>query len=265
MKTAISFLLCLMLALLAGCAPKGQPLLPQSEADSRWQTFAQRSAVPAESSILSGSLRFGTDKSTQRLVYLMWADEGGYPDNCASAERRIRLDVGTSAEPVLGSLLFDEQGRMLLLLPQERKAYTGEASKRNLRRLLGLPLPFDMQGLYAFLSGDIHAALDAPQPERYEIGNDDNIVYRWRKGASVCELELSPQALPTRWNDSNGWDMEISCGNDGLPAKLSGRMTSGEEVLRLVLLVKERRPVSRGQAPSLSLAVPAGFDVHSID
>lgn len=264
MKTTLSFLLCLMLALLTGCAPKGQPLLPQSEADSRWQAFAQRSAAPAENAVLSGSLRFGTDKSTQRLVYLMWADEGGYPDNCASAERRIRLDVGTSAGPVLGSLLF-EGGRMLLVLPQERTAYTGEASKRNLRRLLGLPLPFDMQGLHAFLAGDILAALDAPLPERYEIENDGNIIYRWRKGVALCELELSPQALPVRWTSSDGWDMEITCGSDGLPVKLSGRMDSGEDVLRLILLVKERRPVSLMQAPSLSLTVPAGFDVRSID
>ena len=176
----------------------------------------------------------------------------------------IRLDVGTSAGPVLGSLLF-EGGRMLLVLPQERTAYTGEASKRNLRRMLGLPLPFDMQGLHAFLAGDILAALDAPLPERYEIENDGNIIYRWRKGVALCELELSPQALPVRWTSSDGWDMEITCGSDGLPVKLSGRMDSGEDVLRLILLVKERRPVSLMQAPSLSLTVPAGFDVRSID
>ncbi|WP_446423854.1 hypothetical protein [Mailhella sp.] len=252
-------LLCLMLAALWGCAPKGQPLLPQSEAASRWQTFVQRSSAPGRFDVLSGSLRFGPVNDTQRVTYLMRSGIGTSTD-----ERVIRLDVGAPAGTALGSLLFKD-GRMTLIVPQERRAYVGEASQRNLRRMLSLPLPFDMQGLNEALAGRLYSALDAPEPERYEMLSGGGIVYRWRKGGTLSELELSPEALPVRWTVSEGWDMAIASDSEGLPSRLSGQMENGEETLRLVLLVKERRPGNDLPPASLRLDIPAGFDVRSID
>lgn len=265
-------LLCLMLAVLWGCAPKGQPILPQSEAADRWQTFIQRSSAPARTDILSGSLRFGPANDTQRVTYLLWSKpESSAPQadsrhgvSPSTVSRVIRMDVGTAAGATLGSLLF-KNGQMLLVLPQEQRAYVGEASKRNLRRMLSLPLPFDMQGLLDVLDGRLYSALDAPAPERYEFGEGGSIIYRWRNGAALHELELSEQALPVRWTVSGGWDMTIANSGDGLPSKLSGLLESAEETLRLVLLVKERRSGADLPPSSLLLDIPAGFDVLSID
>lgn len=261
MKILRLCIFCLMLAALWGCAPKGQRLLPQSEAASRWQTFVQRSSASGRFDVLSGSLRFGPVNDTQRVTYLMWS---GSDAETRPGEHVIRLDVGAPAGTALASLLFKD-GRMTLIVPQERRAYAGEASKRNLRRMLNLPLPFDMQGLNDVLAGRLYSALDAPEPERYEMLSSGGIVYRWRKGGALSELELSPEALPVRWAVSGSWDMAIASDSEGLPSKLSGQMENGEETLRLVLLVKERRPDTDLPPSSLRLDIPAGFDVLSID
>jgi outer membrane biogenesis lipoprotein LolB len=261
MKVLRLCLLCLILAMLWGCSPKGQPLLPQSDAAARWQSFVQRSSGSGHFDVLSGSLRFGPANDTQRVTYLLWS---GNDAGNATSSRTIRLDVGAPAGSTLGSLLFKD-GRMTLILPQERRAYVGEASKRNLRRMLNLPLPFDMQGLNAVLAGRLYSVLDEPEPERYEMLSDGGIVYRWRKGGAHCELELSPQALPVRWTVSGSWDMSIGSDAQGFPSKLSGQMENDGETLRLVLLVKERRPGKDLPPSSLRLDIPAGFDVISID
>ncbi len=253
-----------MLAL-AGCAPRSLPPsiapsapLTDSDAAERWQDFIRLSAKDRPEETLSGSLRFGTEEETHRVTYLLWADNAP----SSRSGRAIRLDIGTGLGSTVGRMLFVGD-RLTLVLPGERRAYIGEASQENLRRLLGLSLPFGVQQLNDFLAGRFFSALDSPEPEGYEIQKDGNIVYRYRKNDGSIELELDARAMPVRWQDRHGWKLDIVCDDAGLPSKLSGQAENLSGRPRLVLLVKERR--SGASAASFELAIPSGFTVFSLD
>lgn len=283
MKKILLPLACLVLsALLGACAPKGQMLTSESDAGNLWQSFVQRSSQPAEYKVLSGSLRFGPENDTRRVTYLLWsrsdADDSGMKDGHGPAgldaadfdpdmpgdTRAIRLEVNAGVGATVAKALFDN-GRMLVVLPRDQKAYTGMESTENLRRLMGLPLPFSMNRLNDFLAGRYMSALDVPAPERYLSGNDGNIVYRYLSEGRTCELELNAEAFPVRWSMDGRWTLNIAYGDDGLPHKLDGTMDNGEETLRMVLLVKERRNADTLPDLSMKLDVPQNVAVYSLD
>ena len=282
MKNITLPLLCLALfTMLTGCGPKDLPLTPESDAESRWKTFEQMSSRPVQYELLSGSLRFGPENDTRRVTYLLWsesnADNDGLLDSHGPAgldaadsdpdmpgdTRAIRLEVNAGVGANVAKALFDN-GRMLVVLPRDGKAYTGVESAENIRRLMGLSLPFSMNALNDFLAGRYLSALDVPAPERYLTGNDGNIIYRYRSEGRRCELELNAEALPVRWSMNGRWTLNIAYGDDALPYKLDGR-TDGEEPLRMVLLVKERRSASTLPAGNMKLNVPQDVAVYSLD
>ena len=122
-----------------------------------------------------------------------------------------------------------------------------------------------MNRLNDFLAGRYMSALDVPAPERYLSGNDGNIVYRYLSEGRTCELELNAEALPVRWSMDGRWTLNIAYGDDGLPHKLDGTMDNGEETLRMVLLVKERRNADTLPDLSMKLDVPQNVAVYSLD
>ena len=266
---------------LTGCGPKGIPLTPESDASSRWQAFAARSSAPAEYDVLSGSLRFGPVNDTRRVTYLLWsgASDDGEPDDghepagldaadstsgVAGDSRSVRLEVNAGVGANVAKGLF-ENGLMLLVLPQDQKAYAGAETPENLQRLLGLPLPMRMDDLNDFLAGRYLSALDVPAPERYVTGDDGNIIYRYRRDGLDCELELNAQALPVRWSVAGRWTLDLAYDEKELLRRMDGRMNSDEGELRMVLLVKERRPSGSLPVSSMHLEVPAAFAVYSLD
>lgn len=265
MKKTFLFLLAALLTALAGCAPKGQTLIPHDTASERWQAFVSRSSGPGSYDVLSGSLRFGPTDDTRRVTYMLWS---GLPEQDASGkkegERIIRIEIGAGIGGSVGKMRIADGG-MALVLPKDGRIYAGKASDDNLRRLLGLSLPFSVQGLNDFLAGRLFSALDEPQPERYETQEDGSFVYACRTQGGPAEIELDARALPVRWKMGRGWEMDITYDGNGLPAKLSGRAESLSGEQRMVLIVKERRPASSMQASSLGLDMPAGFTVYSLD
>ena len=263
MKKFILSLICLTLLALSGCGPKGQPLLSEDSASERWQAFASSRSHEGSYDVLSGSLRFGPAEATKRVTYTLWSEvpEGKH---AMDAERNIRLEIGTGIGGTLGTL-FVTEGKMALLLPKEGRVYLGEASDWNLKRLLGLSLPLSVQALNDFLAGRLFSALDAPHPERYDTEEDGDIVYFYTTEGSSAELTLDSRSLPVRWNVQNGWDMEMSYDDNGLPSKISGRILGEDGEHRLVLLVKERLPHTSTQSPGFEPRIPAGFTVYSLD
>lgn len=277
-------LLCLALsAVLYGCAPKGEPLVSESEADTRWQAFAHRSSRPAEYDVLSGSLRFGPTNETRRVTYLLWSsgietpsildDQGHEPagletadshDGTSDNERTIRLEVNAGVGANIAKAIF-ENGQMLLVLPKDQKAYAGAESPDTLRRLLGLPLPMRMTRLNDFLAGRYISALDVPAPERYLTEGNGNIVYCYKRNGQEYELELNPQALPVRWSVEGRWSLNMAYDDKELPRRLDGTMESDGTEMRMVLLVKERHPAGSLPEASMQLDIPATFAVYSLD
>lgn len=266
---------------LSGCGPRGIPLEPESDASSRWQAFAARSAAPAEYDVLSGSLRFGPVNDTRRVTYLLWSgtpsdeetsdghepaglDAADLGSETAGDQREIRLEVNAGVGANVAKALF-ANGRMLLVLPQDQKAYSGEETPENLRALLGLPLPMRMNDLNDFLAGRYLSALDVPAPERYVTGDDGNIIYRYRINGQDCELELNAEALPVRWSVAGHWTLDLAYDEKDLLRRMDGRMNSSDGELRMVLLVKERRPSGSLPDSSMHLDVPATFAVYSLD
>ena len=268
-----------LLALLAGCAPQGQMMTPDSDATRRWQTFVERSSRPAEYDVLSGSLRFGPVDDTRRVTYTLWSgqrsdslsDEGHEPAGMEAAEngmtgddRVIRLEINAGVGANVAKGLF-ENGRVLLVFPRDEKAYVGMESAENLRRLLGLPLPMRMTRLNDLLAGRYLSALDGPAPERYLTGSDGNIIYCYRSGDRQYELELNAEALPVRWSDAGRWTLDMAYDENALPRRLDGHMEADGKQLRMVLLVKSRASSDELTEGNLELNVPAAFAVYSLD
>lgn len=270
------------MAVLSGCGPKGLPIAPESDASARWQHFVERSSRPAAYDVLSGSLRFGPANDTRRVTYLLWSDstadsltldKGHEPAGLDAAdfapdspddERTIRLEVSAGVGANIAKALF-ENGQMLLVLPRDQKAYAGAETPETIHMLLGLPLPFRMTRLNDFLAGRYLSALDVPAPERYLTGHDGNIIYRYRSDGRDCELELNPEALPVRWSVGGRWTLNMAYDDKALPRRLDGKMNSTDGELRMVLLVKERRPSGSLPDSSMTLDVPASFAVYSLD
>ena len=265
MKKYLFFLLAALLTTLAGCAQKGQTLISHDSASERWQTFVSRSSAPASYDVLSGSLRFGPKDDTRRVTYTLWS---GLPEQDAfvktDGERIIRVEISAGIGSSVGKIRVADGG-MTLILPREARAYEGSASEDSLSRLLGLSMPFSVQGLNDFLAGRLFSALDEPQPERYETQEDGSFVYACRTMSGTAEIELDNRALPVRCTMSSGWEMDIAYDENGLPAKISGSIESSSGEQRMVLLVKERRPASSMQASGLGLDIPAGFTAYSLD
>ena len=254
--------LCLLFSILltlAGCAPKGEMLVPDSEADTRWQVFQQRIHQPLSYDILSGSLRFGPVNDTRRVTYTLWSG----PSEDGSGHS-IRLEVNAGVGANVAKVLF-AQGRMLLVLPQEGRAYEGLESKENLYKIIGLSLPMRMEDLNNFLAGGILPALDASVPERYQSGGNGNIIYDVIMNGRRCELELNDQALPVRWVVPGHWTLTARYDDKGRPDKLEGTMYSTQGEQRMVLLVKDRRPDSGMPASSLKLEVPQNIVIYALD
>ena len=268
---------------LSGCGPKGLPLAPESDAAARWQSFVQHSSRPAEYDVLSGSLRFGPTNDTRRVTFLLWSsetggpsvldDEGHEPAGLDAADfdakgqddaRTIRLEVTAGVGANIAKAIF-ENGQMLLVLPKDQKAYAGAETPETLQKLLGLPLPMRMTRLNDFLAGRYVSALDVPTPERYVTGNNGNIIYRYRNKGRDCELELNNDALPVRWNVGGAWALDIAYNEQKLPRRLDGKTEIDGKELRMVLLVKERRPSGSLPETSMQLDVPESFAVYSLD
>lgn len=266
MKKYLLFLICIAMLALVGCARQGQPILPTDSAAQRWQDFAAKTADFSTSEVLSGSLRFGPVNDTRRVTYNLWSEpsETSSAHDAGSTERIIRIEIQAGIGGTVGDLRFAD-GRMTLLLPKEGRVYLGSSSNENLRKLLGLSLPLGVQDLNDFLAGSLFSALDEPRPERYETQEDGSIVYFCNTAEGMVEITLDGRSLPVRFKEQNGWDLDIACGEDGLPSKLSGRVQSASGEQRLVLLVKERRPASGIQASGTGLDIPSGFTVYSLD
>lgn len=260
MKKLLVALLCLSLLVLAGCAQKGQPLVSSDSAYERWQNFKAKTSGPGSYDALSGSLRFGPADDTKRVTYTLWSGASDAPEQ----ERIIRIEIGSSLAGNVGTLRIADGG-MTLLLPKDGRAYVGNASDDNLRRLLGLSLPFSVQDLNDFLAGRLFSALDEPKPERYETQEDGAFVYRCRTKDGVADIALDARALPVRIVQRGGWELDVTYDDSGLPVKISGRTASLSGEQRLVLHIKERRPASSMDASSLGLIIPSGFTIYSLD
>ncbi len=282
-KFSLVLLGLVLMAALSGCGPKGMPIAPESDAATRWQAFVERSSHPASYDVLSGSLRFGPVNDTRRVTYLLWSsgtgassmldDKGHEPAGLESADfdanapddaRTIRLEVNAGVGANVAKAVF-ENGQMLLVLPRDQKAYVGAETPETLRRLLGLPLPMRMTKLNDFLAGRYLSALDVPSPERYVTGGDGSIVYRYRQGGQDFELELDAHALPVRLSMGKHWSLSIAYDDQELPRRLDGSMDSDGTPMRMVLLVKERRPAGTLTDASMNLDVPDSFAVYSLD
>ena len=270
-------------AALCGCSPKGASIVPESEADTRWQAFIHRSSRPAAYDVLSGSLRFGPTNDTRRVTYLLWSsaieapslldDQGHEPAGLDDADfdakapdnaRTIRLEVNAGVGANIAKAVF-ENGQMLLVLPKDQKAYAGAETPDTLRRLLGLPLPMRMNRLNDFLAGRYLSALDVPAPERYLTGGNGKSIYCYKSNGRNYELELDPKALPVRWSVEGRWSLNMAYDEKELPRRLDGTMESDGTEMRMVLLVKERRSAGSLPETSMRLDVPASFAVYSLD
>ena len=264
MKRFILMAVCL--AGLTACSGRTAlpPPVPENEAARRWEAFealSERSAVP---SVLSGSLRFGPVNDTRRVTYLLWSN--GRPP--------VRLDVQAGVGTTVAKVLAAD-GRVLLFLPEDNKAYTGEDEPDRALRSLGLPLPLSLADMTAFLEGRYAEALQNPQVERYHASADDaeNVVYIVRSERGKSEVTLSPQALPVRWRQHPGWDVRMDFDDvTRLPRKVEGVLPGGNgtvhpegDAYRMVLLIKERRQPERFPPAELQLPLPAGVISRSLD
>ncbi|MCH5278057.1 MAG: hypothetical protein J1E80_09555 [Desulfovibrionaceae bacterium] len=255
----------LCLACLSACSGRtALPPVPESEAESRWQSFERLSSRPAGPSVLSGSLRFGTVTDTRRVTYLLWSN--GRPP--------VRLDVQAGAGPTVAKVLA-VNGQLLLFLPEDHKAYTGEDDPDKALLRLGLPLPLGLADMAAFLDGHYAGAMGNPQVEACHAAADNpgHVVYQVRSSRGRSDITLSPQALPVRWTQTPGWDVRLDFDeHTRLPRKVEALLPGGSDTVRserdacrIVLLIKERRQSEHFSPQELLLALPDGVIPRSLD
>lgn len=255
------FALCIFfLFIVTGCASKRIPLHDDSDAAMLWQRFEQLSARTPSYHALSGSLRFGPVNNTRRVTFLLWSS----PSSMKEEDRAVRLEVNAGVGANVANALFANR-RMLLLLPREQKAYTGEDSPFTLRRLIGLPLPLRMANLNELLAGRYFQALGLTSPESCITKENGNIVYSWKKNGQSMELELNREALPVCWSAKGLWNIRMDFDEKSLPRRIDGTMDSDGEEMRMVLLVKERHPENNAGNYRMNLSVPENFTVYSLN
>lgn len=259
------FLVAACLLSLTACGGRAvRPPLSEGEADRRWQTFEALSDRPAVPSVISGSLRFGPLNDTRRVTYLLW-DNGREP---------VRLDVQAGVGTTVAKALADN-GRVLLFLPEDGKAYVGTDEPDKALRSLGLPLPLGLADMAAFLEGRYAEALGRPTVESYHASPDDadNVIYVVRSVRGKSEVTLSSQALPVRWKQQPGWNVRVDYDDvSRLPRKVEGILPGGrgtvrseDDAYRMVLLIKERRWPAKFPAGEMHVALPAGIVPRSLD
>ncbi len=250
--------------MLSGCMAK--PHMHVVPANSAWTAFHATDEVHASAfttkTVLSGSLRFGLPQDTRRVTYTLWAHVPAQSGKETDQAPETRLEVYAGAGPSLCSALFKD-GWMTVLLHQERQAWTGEATKENLRKLLGIPLPLDLAQLYAFLEGRYYTSLGSPVPVSSSVGERGESVFSFGKSLPVRELSLRNDGKPLRLKTWDGWDLHVSYGEEQLPVKLDGNLRTTEGDLRFLLLVKDRAQQAGSEAHA-GLRIPSGYRLASL-
>ena len=252
MKKPFSLLLCALCLSLFGCAAQRPSPMP-ADAHALWDGFVSISRPDAQNH-LAGSLRIGPEQDTRRVTYALWSvNQPGSP-------AAIRMEIFAGAGARACSALFTDDS-MLVLMHQEKTAWTGAPSRRNMERLLGARLPLSISQLYGFISGDYYHALGSPVPQRAESTGAGTAAFHFPASADVRRLELGADSRPISLSGA-GWELALRYGDDRLPSRLSGNVRTPDAVSRFILLAKER---SRTDAASASLPIPPGYQVLPID
>ncbi len=256
MKHAFSTFLCgIALLAVAGCAAPRVSSLPPDSA-SLWRGF-QEISRPDGRNHISGSLRSGPEQDTRRVTFNLWS-----VNDPSQPVPPIRMEIFAGAGARVCSALFTRES-MLVLMHQEKTAWTGNASKESLEKLLGAKLPLPVDRLFEFVCGSYYSALGSPEPSGAEPNGKGNAVFRFSGKTPVSSLELGPDARPVHASLSGGeWELDIRCGDDLLPSRLSGRVKADGADHRFVLLAKER---SRTEAAGADLAIPPGYRIFFTD
>ena len=253
MKFRPIFALCLLLALSA-CARQPQSGAPAepAAAEAVWKRYeaycaAQDSPRPYR---LQASLRYGKEGDTRRVVVLLWGN-GNDP---------LRLDV-MAGVGVTVAKICESGDEFVVYAPNEHRAYFHEGKEKPLLNV-GVPVPFGVADLADALNGRFGVLFGTVRQGETTVRPDGNMVYSLGSGHTGGMLELDPQGLPVRWNDTGNkkkdWEIRVSYDETTppLPRKLEITHAGGQ---RAILLIKEREfPVAPFTDAQLRLIVPEG-------
>jgi hypothetical protein len=250
----------LLAALISSGCVRTQPPVDMHR-ESAWSAFQAEAAgspvtlSPAKD-VLSGSIRFGLPQDTRRVTYMLW------PIHAQENSRGLpglRLEVNAGAGPSVCSALW-QSGRIMLLLHQEKQAWTCRDSRENLGKLLGISLPLELPRIYAFLCGRSYSALGKPSP----VSGTGGASFAFGRDALVSRITLRPDGSPVQLQTWDGWDVDVDYGDDRLPSRLDGKLKTPDGDLRFLLLVKGRAPLNAAQPPA-GLSIPAGYSIRELD
>ena len=248
------FLICLIISACTGCMHK-QDTIADFSADNLWMLFQQKQTSSAP--VMLGSLRFGIQNDTRRVTYMLWSV--GKADDVAE---RIRLEINAGAGTPVCSAMFEDD-RMTILLHQEARAVTGYATKENLKKILGISLPFEIRQLKQFLCGNYYHSLNDPTPKNSTVLANGSVIYHIEHDGADARLELNASSLPTGMITADGWDLTFAYGNDSLPVKMMGKIKSADGDILFHLLVKSRSAFTKNA--EWNFDIPAHYQRFFLD
>lgn len=131
----------LLIAALAGCAPKAGPgVVEPGQAQALWAGFVSESAEPVKSFSMSASLNLQSPQKSARLLLKFWGN----------LDRPLRLDLSSGMGQTYSLWREDTLG-WLAVYPMSNQVFTHANTKAALAKL-GMPFPFSLKDLAAICS-----------------------------------------------------------------------------------------------------------------
>lgn len=257
-RAAVLTLICA--GLLWSCAgiEKPEPAVP---AHATWEKFvAERKSL--QESVrgidLKASINLSTPERKTRLIINFWGNTG----------LPLRLDLTTgfgapvafSREDRFGFTAYD---------PNAKTAYVAESGRRG-AMILGLTMPFDLQGLASLAAGTFLELLPDAYVRAEPAEGGRRYVLPEGSGVSAATLDHAGRLVSLSGAGEVGpWTMALKNYDEDIPtgrsrpAKLS--FQAGENVKAVIRIKEMRRMQKSWPAKALELPLPPGTRIRILE
>lgn len=250
-------LLCLMLFLVA-CGQKNAeiveelPPTPPSEAEAMllWESFIKQSTIETKPYAYSGSFRFGYDKDTRRVNYILWGNN----------EELLRLDIragiGTSIAKIEET---DENIKVYLEYEENAHKVMGEDRAQYWHRL-GMPFPISFRELSHVLHGQFAKILPQIELEEIEFAEkksmEEKYLFKFKSSSFSGTLRLNEKGELVECITDDFWKITVEY-FENAPYRVD--IVSLADGYKAILLIKERKYPDPYKEEALKLRLPEGM------
>ena len=191
----VCLLCCVILSLLAGCAPQKPVQRPHQ--DTLWTLFLQKqTALPKiRGFAIRASINYTSARQRHRVIMRLYGDLD-YP---------IRMDLEAGIGRTI-SVWREDASSWQAYLPEENRLYLARDGKTGARSL-GFPSPFDLKELAQVLQGNIASVLP-PDPVAGTPKNGEHYLF-FPARSRISKVLLDTQARVIEIYGKKGWTVSF--------------------------------------------------------